>query len=213
MPELTFFDRILLEVDAALKTLLPPPKRVSRRSFPDYGLAESRISMKQRKSIAALMRVNHAGEVCAQALYQGQAMTAQLTHVKEQMNQAAQEETDHLAWCEQRLRELGSQPSILNPLWYTGSLIIGALAGLAGDKVSLGFVAETERQVTHHLQKHLQQIPAVDEKTRAIITQMQTDEMHHAEEARQAGAITLPVIVQKLMQLTSKLMTKTSYYV
>jgi len=212
MPNLTPFDRILVELDSTLKTLFPPIKRASQRAFPDAELSENRLSMKQRKHTAGLMRVNHAGEVCAQALYQGQAMTAKLTDVKLQMNQAAQEETDHLAWCEQRLRELGSQPSVLNPIWYTGSLLMGALAGLAGDRVSLGFVAETERQVSAHLQKHLDKIPTTDEKTRAILQQMLTDEMQHAEDAKQAGGITLPVIVQKIMHLTSKLMTKTSYY-
>lgn len=212
MAELTFFDRIVVELDAALQTLLPPQKRASKRDFPDAAIADSRLTMAERKKTAALMRVNHAGEVCAQALYQGQAMTAKLTDVKNQMAKAAEEETDHLAWCEQRLRELGSKPSVLNPLWYSGSLLIGALAGLAGDKVSLGFVAETERQVSAHLQKHLTKISADDKKTRAILQQMHDDEAQHAKEAVQAGAIQLPSIVQHLMRLTSKLMTKTSYY-
>ena len=158
------------------------------------------------------MRVNHSGEVCAQALYQGQALTAQLSQVKEQMTQAAAEEIEHLAWCEKRLAELDSKPSLLNPIWYGGSLLLGALAGLAGDKISLGFVAETERQVTAHLQSHLRRIPAEDSKTKVILEQMQVDEEHHAETAVQAGAVELPYLVKKVMSAVSKLMTKSSYY-
>jgi ubiquinone biosynthesis monooxygenase Coq7 len=159
------------------------------------------------------MRVNHAGEVCAQALYQGQALTAELTHIKEQMNQSAAEEIDHLAWCEERLDELGAKTSLLNPIWYGGSLLLGALAGLAGDKISLGFVAETERQVTSHLKKHLEHLPAEDKKTIAILERMQADEEHHANLAIQAGASTLPLVVTKMMSAISKLMTKSSYYI
>lgn len=159
------------------------------------------------------MRVNHAGEVCAQALYQGQALTAQLTHIKKQMSDAAAEEIDHLAWCEERLTELGSKPSLLNPFWYGGSIILGALAGFVGDKVSLGFVAETERQVSAHLQHHLQQLPAKDKKSQAILFKMKEDEEQHATTALNAGAIELPYIVKQLMRVVSKLMTKSSYYV
>jgi ubiquinone biosynthesis monooxygenase Coq7 len=158
------------------------------------------------------MRVNHAGEVCAQALYKGQALTAQLQHIKKQMNQAALDEIDHLAWCEERLIELGSKPSIFNPLWYSGALVLGALAGLAGDGISLGFVAETERQVSAHLQKHLNQIPERDEKTKAIIKMMQIDEEHHATVAKEAGGVELPFFIQQLMSVVSKIMTKSSYY-
>ena len=159
------------------------------------------------------MRVNHAGEVCAQALYQGQALTAQLKEVKAQMTEAAAQEVDHLAWCEQRLSELGSRPSILNPIWYGGSIALGALAGLAGDKWSLGFVAETERQVTKHLQTHQQHLPTQDVKTKAILAKMQDDEEHHAEVASKAGAAELPFFIKQLMQCVSKLLTKTSYYI
>ena len=159
------------------------------------------------------MRVNHAGEVCAQALYQGQALTAQLTHIKQQMTEAAIEETDHLAWCEQRLQELDSKPSQLNFIWYSGSLLLGALAGLAGDKISLGFVAETEHQVSAHLQAHLKKLPQEDKKTKLILEQMQKDEEHHAHTALEAGGIELPYLVKELMALVSKIMTKSSYYV
>jgi ubiquinone biosynthesis monooxygenase Coq7 len=158
------------------------------------------------------MRVNHAGEVCAQALYQGQALTAQLTHIKKQMMDAALEETDHLAWCEARLYELDSQPSRLTVFWYSGSIVLGALAGWAGDKISLGFVAETERQVSAHLQNHLQSLPVDDKKTRLILKQMKEDEEHHAQTAIEAGAIELPSVVKQLMSLVSKVMTKSSYY-
>lgn len=213
MRNLSLFDKIVNELDGAMKTLLPPAKRIPTRMYPAQKLTESPLSEQEKKHCAGLMRVNHAGEVCAQALYQGQALTAKLTEVQQQMNQAAAEETDHLAWCEQRLHELNSKPSILNPIWYTGSIIIGALAGIAGDKISLGFVAETERQVTAHLKKHLQKIPEHDKKTRVILERMQDDEEHHALEAVNAGAIELPYFVKYIMTAVSKLMTKTSYYI
>lgn len=207
-----FIDTLIAEVDSALRTLIPPPKRIPTRCSPAHEIIDYPLTPSARKHISGLMRVNHSGEVCAQALYQGQAWTAQLTHVKQQMNQAAAEEIDHLAWCEERLSELGSKPSILNPIWYSGSLILGALAGLAGDKISLGFVAETERQVSAHLQKHLEKLPPEDKKTKAIIERMQHDEEHHASEAIQAGAMELPFIIKQLMRVVSKLMTKTSYH-
>lgn len=158
------------------------------------------------------MRVNHAGEVCAQALYQGQALTATLKHIKKQMTQAAAEEVDHLAWCETRLSQLGSKPSLFNPFWYAGSIVLGAAAGLAGDKISLGFVAETERQVAHHLQEHLRAIPGSDQKTKAILEGMLEDELHHADTAVHAGAVELPYLIKQLMHAVSRLMTKSSYY-
>ncbi|BCA93956.1 2-nonaprenyl-3-methyl-6-methoxy-1,4-benzoquinol hydroxylase [Legionella antarctica] len=182
------------------------------RPSPAHEIADHPLSSSAKKHIAGLMRVNHAGEVCAQALYQGQALTAQLTHIKQQMVQAAAEETDHLAWCEERLVELGSKPSVLNPIWYSGSLLLGALAGLAGDQISLGFVAETERQVTAHLQRHLQTIPIDDKKTKIILEKMQEDEEHHATLAVAAGAAELPYLIKQLMRVVSKLMTKSSYY-
>lgn len=212
MQKKTMIDQLLTEIDTALRTLLPPKKRSCDRPSPAEGLEETALSPTEKKHVAGLMRVNHAGEVCAQALYQGQALTAHLSKIKKQMADAAAEEVDHLAWCEQRLDELGSEPGVLNPFWYAGSFVLGALAGLAGDKVSLGFVAETEYQVSAHLKKHLQKLPAQDEKSRAILNQMQEDEIQHAEGAKKAGGIDLPKPIKKLMQLTSKLMTRTSYY-
>lgn len=208
----SLIDTLITEVDTALRTLLPPQKRISTRASPAAQVADSSLSDQQKKHIAGLMRVNHAGEVCAQALYQGQALTAQLTHIKQQMNEAAAEEVDHLAWCEQRLSELDSKPSVLNPLWYCGSLILGALAGMAGDKVSLGFVAETERQVTAHLQEHIQGIPPEDIKTKAILERMRDDEEYHANTAVAAGATALPWFIKKMMGAVSKVMTRSSYY-
>jgi ubiquinone biosynthesis monooxygenase Coq7 len=205
-------DAFITEVDSALRALIPPQKRTAVRSTPADAFPEAPLPTANKKHIAGLMRVNHSGEVCAQALYQGQALTAKLTYVKEQMTQAAIEETDHLAWCEQRLAELGSHTSLLNPLWYSGSLLLGALAGLAGDRISLGFVAETERQVTTHLQEHLQKIPTDDKKTKAILELMQNDEDHHANLALHAGGVELPQVIKSLMSAVSKLMTKSSYY-
>lgn len=212
MRHFSLMDHFLNQMDQAVRTLLPPQARVVQRECPGQ-LLEDNIEPAQKKHVAGLMRVNHAGEVCAQALYQGQALTAQLNHIKKQMNEAAAEENDHLAWCEQRLRELNSHTSVLNPLWYLGSLLIGALAGLAGDRYSLGFVAETERQVSVHLQKHLQNIPQHDKKTEMILQQMHEDETQHAILAQEAGAWELPTIIKNIMHETAKLMTKTSYYV
>ncbi len=159
------------------------------------------------------MRVNHAGEIAAQALYQGQALTAQLDEVRDTMQQSAQEENDHLAWCESRVHELHEQTSRLAPIWYAGSFAIGALAGIAGDRWSLGFVAETEQQVVEHLERHLDQLPAEDDKSRAIVRQMKQDEAKHGHVAIAAGAAELPEPVRKLMKLISKVMTGTAYWV
>jgi 3-demethoxyubiquinol 3-hydroxylase len=213
MQPLNFLDTLILQIDCALRTLVPPKARVSMRPIPAKNIDTSPITAPENKHIAGLMRVNHSGEVCAQALYQGQALTAKLTHIKKQMMDASAEEVDHLAWCEQRLQELGSNPSRLNPIWYGGSLFIGAIAGLCGDAVSLGFVAETEQQVSRHLECHLQDIPLHDKKSRAIIEQMWKDEQSHAAIAMEAGAITLPVFIKKTMGFLSKIMTKSSYYV
>jgi ubiquinone biosynthesis monooxygenase Coq7 len=212
MSELSVLDKLLCGIDTALRTLIVPDCRQSNRASPAIELKEPPLTPTDKAHVAGLMRVNHAGEVCAQALYQGQALTAQLRTVREQMTQAAAEEVDHLAWCEQRLRELNSQPSLLNPLWYTGSFLIGALAGLAGDRWSLGFVAETERQVSNHLEKHLQHLPEQDHKSNAILKMMQTDEAHHAEVAIQAGAAELPPFIKQCMQTVSKIMTESSYH-
>ncbi len=157
------------------------------------------------------MRVNHAGEVSAQALYQGQAFTAKLPNVREKMQQAAIEENDHLIWCEERLKELNSHTSLFNPLWYAGSFTIGALAGSAGDKWSLGFVVETENQVVRHLEQHLNSLPTSDAKSKAILEKMKEDELHHATMALESGAAELPKPAKLLMKLTSKIMTKTAY--
>jgi 3-demethoxyubiquinol 3-hydroxylase len=213
MRNLSTLDNLLCEIDLALRTLLPPGQRASKRKSPAENLNEQPLTSQEKHHVAGLMRVNHAGEVCAQALYQGQALTAQLTKVKSQMVAAAEEEVDHLAWCEERLYQLGSQPSKLNPLWYLGSFMLGSLAGLAGDRWSLGFVAETEEQVAAHLQKHLQNLPMQDEKSKAILEQMYKDEAHHADVAQGAGAANLPFVIKKLMHEVSKLMTRSSYHI
>lgn len=212
MRELNSIDQIICQIDTALRTLIPPQNRSSNRANPAQNAISQPMNADEKRHVAGLMRVNHAGEVCAQALYQGQALTAQLTEIKTQMMDAAAEEVDHLAWCEQRLRELDNEPSRLNALWYSGSFILGALAGLAGDRWSLGFVAETERQVAAHLEQHLQKIPANDLKTKAILTQMHVDEAHHAEVAHTAGAAELPMLIKQVMAGVSKLLTHSSYY-
>ncbi|HBI21182.1 MAG TPA: demethoxyubiquinone hydroxylase family protein [Legionella sp.] len=212
MHPLNTIDQLISQVDTALRTLFPPNQRASTRLNPGESEEEAPMSLDEKRHVAGLMRVNHAGEVCAQALYQGQALTAKLTTVKAQMMQAAAEEVDHLAWCEQRLRELDSQPSHLNALWYSGSFMLGALAGLAGDRWSLGFVAETERQVTAHLQQHVHRLPEQDLRTRAVLTTMQDDEARHAESAQTAGAAVLPVLIQQAMKGVSTLLTRSSYY-
>lgn len=206
-------DHVIQELDTALRTLLPPRQRASSRPVPGRHLAEPLLNKAEKKHTAGLMRVNHSGEVCAQALYQGQALTARLEHVRQKMETAAAEEVEHLAWCEQRLYELGSRTSLSNPLWYLGSFVLGAMAGLAGDRFSLGFVAETEIQVSAHLQKHLNSLSSQDNKTRAVLESMLEDESHHAESALAAGGIQLPEIIRQLMQKSSKLMTGITYYI
>jgi ubiquinone biosynthesis monooxygenase Coq7 len=166
-----------------------------------------------RRRAAGLMRVNHAGEIAAQGLYQGQALTASAPGTRAALEQAAREEGDHLAWCRERLDELGSRPSLLNPIWYAGSVAIGALAGLAGDRVSLGFMAETERQVEGHLADHLDRLPADDSRSRTIVQQMQADEVGHGQAAIAAGAAELPAPVKSLMRLTARIMTGTAYWI
>lgn len=205
-------DRIVSAVDVALRSVCVPEHRHTNRVNPAEGLPEIRMTRQEQQHVAGLMRINHAGEVCAQALYQGQALTAKLPQIQSQMEHAALEEVDHLAWCESRLQELNSTTGIFNPCWYGGAFTIGLIAGFIGDQWSLGFVAETERQVTEHLKKHLNHLPAQDEKTRAILHQMQLDETQHAEQAQNAGAVELPFLIKQGMRLASKLMTKTSYY-
>lgn len=204
-----FSDHLINSFDQALRSLVPGSTTAERGS--PAATLESQLSVNEARHVAGLMRVNHSGEVCAQALYHGQALTARLPHVKEEMQHAAREEQDHLAWCELRLRELDSFPSLLNPLWYGLSYSMGALAGLAGDDYSLGFVAETEKQVSAHLESHLQQLPENDQRSRAILEQMNIDELHHRDTALQAGAKELSAPVKAAMGLISKVMTKTSY--
>ena len=208
---LTLLDHVLGQADRALRTLTPGNTPVFNAS-PAATVSESELSEAERRKAAGLMRVNHCGEVCAQGLYQGQAATAKLAAVREDMENAALEELDHLAWCEQRLNELDSRTSLLNPVWYGMSFALGAGAGLVSDKLSLGFVAATEDQVCKHLQSHLDKLPAGDDKSRAVVEKMLEDEQHHADEALAAGGAEFPKPVKKAMTLVSKAMTKTSYY-
>ncbi|HLA30813.1 MAG TPA: 2-polyprenyl-3-methyl-6-methoxy-1,4-benzoquinone monooxygenase [Pseudomonas sp.] len=203
-------DRLLLQADAALRTLLPFSGQPSRPS-PAIAQPEAELDELQAQHIAGLMRINHSGEVCAQALYQGQALTAKLPKIRTTMEQAADEEIDHLAWCEQRIRQLGSQPSVLNPLFYGLSFGVGAAAGLISDKISLGFVAATEDQVVKHLDEHLQQIPLEDQKSRAILEQMRADEQQHACNALEAGGLRFPAPLKFGMRLLAKVMTTSTY--
>jgi ubiquinone biosynthesis monooxygenase Coq7 len=205
-------DQLIMNFDQAVRTVAGRPL-VTDRPNPGARSGETELSEAEREEAVRLMRVNHAGEVAAQALYQGQALTARLEQVRERMEQAAREENDHLEWCEQRVRELGGRTSLLNPLWYLGSFAIGATAGAIGDKWSLGFVAETENQVIRHLDDHLKRISPRDDKSRAILQQMKEDEAHHGATARAAGGADLPAPVRGLMQLVSKVMTATAYRV
>ena len=203
-------DRLLIQADAAMRTLLPFSGAPARPS-PAILQNESELSDDEVRHVAGLMRINHTGEVCAQALYQGQALTARLPEVRQAMEHAADEEIDHLAWCEQRIRELGSQPSLLNPLFYGLSFGVGAVAGLISDRVSLGFVAATEDQVCKHLDEHLAQIPQEDRKSRAILEQMRIDEEQHSSNALAAGGLRFPAPVKLGMILLAKVMTKSTY--
>jgi len=207
----SFFDQFVHGLDQALHTIFGPAPEASRTN-PAANLAEAELAASERELAGRLMRINHAGEISAQALYQGQALTARLPTVRDKMEQAAIEENDHLAWTEERIRELGTHTSVLAPFWYAGSFTIGALAGIAGDKWSLGFVAETEHQVVRHLDSHLTRLPEHDAKSRAILDQMRMDEARHATTALAAGGATLPQPVKQLMALTSKVMTSTAYW-
>ena len=204
-------EKFIIGFDSALRTLLAPAQTV--RKVPGKNITETELTQTEKNESSALMRINHTGEVCAQALYQGQALTARDVEVQKSLNQAACEETEHLAWTEQRIKELGGRKSFLNPLWYGGSFFIGAAAGMLGDKWNLGFLAETERQVEAHLAKHLQSLPHQDEKSRAIVAQMQIDEGGHATSAMSHGGIDLPAPVKLVMKLGSKIMTKTTYWI
>ncbi|MBQ25295.1 2-polyprenyl-3-methyl-6-methoxy-1,4-benzoquinone monooxygenase [Alcanivorax sp.] len=209
-------DRLLARADNALRTLTPGTVQAERSptsspTGPGSDIQPGTLPGDQRRHVLGLMRINHTGEVCAQALYQGQASTASLPHIRHAMEESAREEEDHLAWCEERIQELGGGPSKLNPLFYAMSYAVGATAGLIGDRWSLGFVTETENQVVKHLESHLYQVPESDLRTRAILEQMKTDELKHAVTAKDAGGADLPLPVRHAMTLMSKVMTFTTY--
>jgi ubiquinone biosynthesis monooxygenase Coq7 len=207
-----FWDKCCIGFDQALRALtgsLP----TTEKKYPAEEIAEADLSEKERQHAAALMRVNHAGEICAQGLYHGQAIVSRSPSIQQKMQQAAQEEGDHLTWCQQRLTELSSHPSYLNPLWYSGSFCIGMAAGMIGDSWSLGFVAETERQVIRHLQHHLDALPPSDQRSYHILQQMEQDEAKHRDEAVECGARELPSFIKQVMSWTAKVMVKTSYWI
>lgn len=203
-------DRVLAEIERALSTSLDA-KPAAQRSSPAAGIAEAVLDDTQRRHAAGLMRVNHTGEVCAQALYSGQAAVARDEQTRAKLLAAAAEETDHLAWCGERLEALASRPSLFNPLWYAGSFAIGAVAALVSDKVSLGFVVETERQVEAHLGEHLEKLPEPDAASRAVVAQMQVDEARHGRMAKDAGGIELPPPIPALMRFASGVMKAVAY--
>jgi 3-demethoxyubiquinol 3-hydroxylase len=209
-PRLPSVDELIVAFDKGLRTVFAPAHSV--RATPGAGLDEAGMTEEQRRLSAALMRVNHAGEICAQALYQGQALTARNPRTRAALEQAAQEETEHLAWTGHRIEELGGRKSALNPLFYAGSFAIGAAAGLIGDRWNLGFLAETERQVVKHLEGHLQRLPDQDQKSRAIVEAMKEDEARHATSAMQHGGADLPDPAKAVMGLSSKVMTETAFW-
>jgi len=204
-------DKLFINLDTALRTVAGKPI-LTERPNPAEEVEEAALSESERELAGRLMRINHAGEVSAQGLYQGQALTAKLPEVRDKMARAALEENDHLEWCERRAKELGTHVSYLNPLWYGGSVAIGALAGLIGDKWSLGFVVETEHQVCRHLESHMAKLSPEDKKTQTILQQMHDDEARHADMAQAAGGAPFPSPVKAMMKLTSKVMTKTAYW-
>lgn len=204
-------DRFLGAADSALKTLFAKPR--AARACPVVPADETKLGVDERRHAAALMRVNHVGEVCAQALYTAQAAVTRDPALRRHFERAAAEETDHLAWTAERLAELDARPSLLNPLWYAGAFGLGLLAGRMGDRLSLGFVVETERQVEAHLQSHLDRLPASDHASRAIVSQMKEDEAAHAAQALHAGAQELPGPAKALMRAAAKVMTTTAHYI
>lgn len=205
-------DLLISHFDRALKTLIPNSNYPNKQN-PANHHESNNYNDKDKQHIAGLMRVNHTGEVCAQGLYQGQALTAKLPDMYQAMEHAADEEIDHLVWCEERLDDFGEKPSLLNPVWYGLSYMMGAVAGFAGDKYSLGFVAATEERVCAHLQEHLEQTPETDQKTRAILIQMLEDEARHATNALNAGGIVFSPAAKDIMTRVSSIMTKTSYHI
>lgn len=202
-------EKLLQTADSALRTLFATPR--AAKSCPSDGMDDAGLDPDQQRHAAGLMRVNHVGEICAQALYSAQALATRNPALQAHFTQACHEETDHLAWTEQRLAQLGERPSVLNPLWYAGAFGLGLVAGKLGDAVSLGFVVETERQVGEHLKSHLELLPEQDLASRAIVAQMHEDELKHAQEAQQAGATELPQAVKTMMRLAAKVMTQTAY--
>jgi len=208
----TAIDTLLINLDQAVRTVFGRPPSTGRPN-PAGQVWETELNEAEQQQAARLMRVNHTGEVCAQALYQGQALTASQPEVRAQLEQAAMEENDHLNWCESRLEELGSHTSVLNPLFYAGSFLLGALNGQVGDRWNLGFLAETEHQVVQHLQDHLQRLPPKDEKSRLILAGMQADEGRHATTALEAGGTLPPLPVRLLMKAAAKMMAQTTYWV
>ena len=206
-------DALICEFDKALRTVFAPAPTSSARPAPGADQPEADLDAAERARAAALMRVNHCGEICAQALYQGQALTSHDDAIKRALEQAGREETEHLAWTERRIDELGGRKSLLNPLWYGGALAIGVLAGKCGDAWNLGFLAETERQVEAHLESHKARLPAEDRRSWEILEQMRVDEAGHAETAVRLGARELPAPVRQGMRLASRVMTKTAYYI
>ncbi len=205
-----FIIRLSEVLGKTFNTLLVKPS--PQRDYPAHS-EDNALSVQHRRESSRYMRVNHVGEICAQALYQSQALTASNLTIKTQMQCAADEEIDHLAWCEQRIEELGGRKSLLNPFWYAGAFMIGSIAGIAGDKWNLGLVAETELQVVQHLETHLGKLPETDLRSKEVVTQMQQDESQHAEQAIAAGAAELPPAVKRLMKFAAKVMTKTAYWI
>jgi ubiquinone biosynthesis monooxygenase Coq7 len=208
---MSLLDPLILQIDQALRTVFAMAPTI--RPMPGEDQPAADLTDAERKHVAALMRINHVGEVCAQALYAGQAFTARESAVREALERAAWEETEHLNWTERRIEELGGRKSLLNPLWYAGAWTIGAIAGRLGDPVSLGFVAETERQVEAHLEGHMSQLPASDLRSQAIIDQMKADEVAHAQTALSLGAAELPAVAKGAMKVAAKMMTQTAYWV
>ena len=202
-------DQVILEFDKALRTVFVPAK--TQRQTPGAELPDVELTEAEKRHVVGLMRINHCGEICAQALYQGQALTSRDPEVREALRSAADEETEHLAWTELRIAELGGRKSLLNPVWYLGSLSLGVFAGVLGDRWNLGFLAETERQVEAHLDSHLAQLPPTDQKSRRIVDQMRLDEIGHAETAVRLGAAELPPLAKQAMKLSAKIMTGTAY--
>lgn len=204
-------DAAILQFDKALRTIFAPASQI--RPTPGKALPEAELNSAEKKHVAGLMRVNHCGEICAQALYQGQALMSQDPSIKKALENAGYEEIEHLAWTEQRIAEMGGRKSLLNPLWYSGAFALGIIAGKCGDRWNLGFLAETERQVEGHLKSHIDKLPTQDSKSAAILEQMKVDEVGHAELAIELGAHELPMPIKMAMKMMGKVMTKTAYYV